>query len=203
MKKLKTYLGIGILIVCFVFSGCSSNNDSVKDTKESGGQIAESQSEAEETVVETVAETKVTDTLEELTDLIYAEKQNIIDRFGEPNEVILHESEMDPMYNYNELIYDDLIFWTDAGGEHEAVNYIKITTTDNKYSFYGIYLGMPKDELINDLDGRLTLYTDMEFTEDPFDDGDVTYRILNYDAFAMIKLENDVVTQIEYLFPIV
>lgn len=138
----------------------------------------------------------------DLTEIIYFSRSQVIDTYGQPNSTKYYYSEEDPTMDYEELYYDDFVVQIASVGDMQAVCGLQFLTTEDRYTMFGIYNRMTKEELQNHLDSALTLYTDMEYSKDPFDDGDVTYRIAEYDAFMKVYLKDDVVEHYEYIFPL-
>lgn len=136
--------------------------------------------------------------LMDLSHVVHYNKEDVIREFGEPNSMSVYYSEADEIYNCTKMIYDDIYIETMLADE-EPVDYFEIKTP-GKYSFYGLYIGMTREELTENFDSRLKV-SPYDNPNNPFDDNEVAYQIDDDWCFAKVILENSKVKELIYMMP--
>lgn len=120
---------------------------------------------------------------------------------GEPESVENYADDPDPVYRSHSLLYQDIEIHTDYD-EPRYVRGITINDEAGNYIIYGLYIGMPKSELQNNLNPHLSLNLDYEHDVEPFADNFVSYQIDDYYQFINVELADDKIVKIEYFIPV-
>lgn len=135
----------------------------------------------------------------DITSLINGTEKDVMALLGQPLSMQENATDADKTYHYRQLDYDNLSVFTYSEYPH-YVRYINIH--DSSYILYGLYIGMPKDDLIRNIDPKLSLSLDYEYDNDPFTDDFVSYQIEDYDHYINVRFQDNIVSEIEYLIPV-
>lgn len=139
----------------------------------------------------------------DITSLINGTEKDVMALLGQPvsiKEIPMTQDVIDDETEYRrQLDYNGLYVWTNLNYPH-YVWYINIH--DSSYILYGLYIGMPKDDLIRNIDPKLSLSLDYEYDDDPFADDFVSYQIEDYDHYINVRFQDNIVSEIEYLIPV-